>query len=120
MRRVVVLLAMLSTSLALPQLQSLHHRGGALGFRRNLRNDAPKSSTEVHAVQQKYPEYNATSLDAGSTPLAELYQILTSTSSGLTGEEARARLELYGANELKQASPKSVWACTYELSVVVL
>lgn len=66
---------------------------------------------QLEAASDVPEQYNATSLDAGSTHIKDLWTMLTSTSEGLTTEEAKSRLELYGANELKQAPPVSIWAC---------
>jgi len=55
-------------------------------------------------------QYNASSVDAGTVELDELWRMLgTSLSDGLNNSTAAVRLRQFGPNKLQQEPPKSVW-----------
>jgi len=52
--------------------------------------------------------YNASTIDAGSMSISELYEVLETTEDGLTSEQSGIRLEKYGKNVLTDTPPISI------------
>jgi len=58
--------------------------------------------------------YNSTGSDPGSMSIAELWELLETSSDGLSKDEVETRWKQYGKNTLEAAPGKSVWTLILE------
>ena len=58
--------------------------------------------------------FNATAGDSGSMSITELWELLESSTDGLTNDESRSRINQYGKNVLEASKGKSTWTLVLE------
>jgi len=88
--------------------------GGGLGRARTQLHSNPTPTPTTTSSSTPLLQYNATTADAGATPIADLWQQLDTRPEGLSSVTAQQRLQQYGPNTLQQPPPKSILALIAE------
>ena len=74
----------------------------------------PRASSTALSAPPSPLAYNATAVDAGSCTIPSLWTLLESSITGLTTQQAEARLRQYGPNQLAQPLSRSIWELILE------